>query len=105
MALPTVCILAGGLGTRLGARVDDTPKPLLEIAGEPFLVHQLRLLAAHGVSEVVLCIRYRGGAAAARGAGFATAAPRHNSTARLGRSGAPSTCSASASSCFTGTPT
>jgi NDP-sugar pyrophosphorylase family protein len=62
MALPTVCILAGGLGTRLGARVDDTPKPLLEIAGEPFLVHQLRLLAAHGVSDVVLCIGYRGDA-------------------------------------------
>ena len=58
--LPTVCILAGGLGTRLGARVRDTPKPLLEVAGEPFLVHQLRLLAKHGVSDVVLCVGYRG---------------------------------------------
>jgi NDP-sugar pyrophosphorylase family protein len=58
--LPPVCILAGGLGTRLGERVRDTPKPLLEVAGEPFLVHQLRLLAAHGVSEVVLCVGYRG---------------------------------------------
>ena len=58
--LPPVCILAGGLGTRLGERVRDTPKPLLEVAGEPFLIHQLRLLAAHGVSEVVLCVGYRG---------------------------------------------
>ena len=55
-----MCILAGGLGTRLGERVRDTPKPLLEVAGQPFLVHQLRLLAAHGAHEVVLCVGYRG---------------------------------------------
>jgi|HubBroStandDraft_6_1064221.scaffolds.fasta_scaffold330352_2 NDP-sugar pyrophosphorylase family protein len=60
--LPTVCILAGGLGTRLGHRVRDTPKPLIEIAGEPFLLHQLRLLAFHGVSDVVLCVGYLGDA-------------------------------------------
>ncbi|HYM55931.1 MAG TPA: NTP transferase domain-containing protein [Solirubrobacteraceae bacterium] len=59
-ALPPVCILAGGLGTRLGRHVRDVPKPLLEVAGEPFLLHQLRLLAAHGASEVVLCVGYRG---------------------------------------------
>jgi NDP-sugar pyrophosphorylase family protein len=58
--LPPICILAGGLGTRLGERVRDTPKPLIEVAGEPFLVHQLRLLAAHGASEVVICVGYRG---------------------------------------------
>lgn len=65
-SLPPVCILAGGLGTRLGARVADTPKPLLEVAGEPFLIHQLRLLAAHGVTDAVLCVGYRGDAIADR---------------------------------------
>lgn len=59
-ALPPVCILAGGLGTRLGERTRDIPKPLLEVAGEPFLLHQLRALAAHGVSTVVLCVGHRG---------------------------------------------
>lgn len=59
-ALPPVCILAGGLGTRLGAHVRDTPKPLLDVAGEPFLIHQLRLLSAHGARQVVLCVGYLG---------------------------------------------
>jgi NDP-sugar pyrophosphorylase family protein len=58
--LPPVCILAGGRGTRLGERSREVPKPLLEVAGEPFLVHQLRLLAAHGIGEAVICVGYRG---------------------------------------------
>lgn len=59
-ALPPVCILAGGLGTRLGERVRETPKALIEVAGEPFVYHQLRLLAAHGAREIVLCVGYLG---------------------------------------------
>ena len=59
-ALPPVCILAGGRGTRLGDRTREIPKPLLEVAGEPFLLHQLRLLAAHGASEAIICVGYRG---------------------------------------------
>jgi NDP-sugar pyrophosphorylase family protein len=58
--LPPVCILAGGLGSRLGDQVRETPKPLLEVAGEPFLIHQLRLLARYGATEAVLCVGYLG---------------------------------------------
>lgn len=38
----------------------ETPKPLMKVAGEPFLMHQLRLLAHHGARAVVLCVGYRG---------------------------------------------
>jgi len=58
--LPPICLLAGGVGSRLGDTVRNTPKPLLEVAGEPFMLHQLRLLAAHGATEAVICIGYLG---------------------------------------------
>jgi N-acetyl-alpha-D-muramate 1-phosphate uridylyltransferase len=40
--------------------VEETPKPLIELAGEPFLFHQLRLLARSGVRRVVLCVGHLG---------------------------------------------
>lgn len=58
--LPPVCILAGGLGSRLGDTVRDVPKPLLEVGGEPFLIHQLRLLARHGAHRAVISVGYLG---------------------------------------------
>lgn len=60
MTLPPVCILAGGLATRLGEHASATPKALLEVAGEPFLDHQLRLLRSFGAREVVLCVGHLG---------------------------------------------
>jgi N-acetyl-alpha-D-muramate 1-phosphate uridylyltransferase len=59
-ALSPVCILAGGRGSRLGVAVAATPKPLLSVAGRPFLFHQLDLLKHHGAERVVLCIGYLG---------------------------------------------
>ena len=58
--LQTVCILAGGRGSRLGPRTASTPKPLTRVAGRPFIVHQLELLAANGANEVVLCVGHLG---------------------------------------------
>lgn len=54
-----VAILAGGLATRLRPVTETIPKALVEIAGEPFLAHQLRLLARAGYRQVVLCVGYR----------------------------------------------
>lgn len=39
---------------------DTLPKPLLPVAGEPFVVHQLRWLASEGVTDVVYSIGYLG---------------------------------------------
>lgn len=55
-----VAILAGGLATRLRPITEKIPKALIRVAGEPFLVHQLRLLASAGVRRAVLCLGYRG---------------------------------------------
>lgn len=56
----TTCavVLAGGLGTRMGRLSAHRPKHLLEVAGEPFIVHQLRWLASHDVSDVVLATSF-----------------------------------------------
>jgi NDP-sugar pyrophosphorylase family protein len=55
-----VAILAGGLSTRLRPATDKTPKALLSVAGEPFLIHQLRFLHSQGLRRIVLCVGYLG---------------------------------------------
>src|SRR5580700_2575048 len=55
-----VAILAGGLATRLRPLTETIPKSLIEIDGEPFLAHQLRLLKNRGIARVVLCLGYLG---------------------------------------------
>jgi MurNAc alpha-1-phosphate uridylyltransferase len=44
----------------MGILTADKPKPLLEVAGEPLIDRQLRVLAAAGVREVVVNVAYRG---------------------------------------------
>src|SRR5271170_1674359 len=55
-----MAILAGGLATRLRPTTDTVPKALIQVAGEPFIVHQLRLLQRKGVQKVVLCVGHLG---------------------------------------------
>lgn len=55
-----VAILAGGLATRLRPVTEKIPKSLVEVASEPFLAHQLRLLKSQGARKIVLCTGYLG---------------------------------------------
>lgn len=59
MSLP-VAILAGGLATRLHPLTERIPKALVEVAGQPFAVHQLQLLKRHGFDQIVFCVGYLG---------------------------------------------
>lgn len=55
-----IAILAGGLATRLRPRTERIPKALLEVSGQPFIVHQLALLHTAGFRRIVLCLGYLG---------------------------------------------
>jgi glucose-1-phosphate cytidylyltransferase len=55
-----VMILCGGLGTRLREETEYRPKPMVEIGGRPILWHIMKIYAAHGFREFVLCLGYKG---------------------------------------------
>ena len=52
-------VLAGGEGTRLRPLTHTTPKPVMPLAGRPFLSFMLDWLRGHGVSEVILSCGFR----------------------------------------------
>ena len=60
MSLYPVVILAGGLATRLRPITERIPKALVEVGGQPFIAHQLRLLKSHGVQHVIISAWYKG---------------------------------------------
>lgn len=52
-------ILVGGYGTRLRPLTLSRPKPLVEFANKPILLHQIEALVQAGVTEVILAVSYR----------------------------------------------
>ena len=55
-----IVILAGGLGTRLSEETDLKPKPMIEVGGQPLLMHIMRDFASQGFKEIVVCLGYKG---------------------------------------------
>ena len=59
MSLP-VAILAGGLATRLRPITETVPKSLVDVAGQPFAVHQIELLRRHGITDIAFLVGHLG---------------------------------------------
>lgn len=53
-------ILAGGYGTRLSEETAVLPKPMVEVGGRPILWHIMKIYAAHGIKEFIVCCGYKG---------------------------------------------
>lgn len=51
-------ILAGGFGSRLKSVSGDTPKPMVDVAGVPFLYRLMKKLERDGFSKIILSLGY-----------------------------------------------
>lgn len=55
-----VVIMAGGRGERLRPLTDDTPKPMLNVAGKAIIEHNIDRLTTYGVDDFWISINYLG---------------------------------------------
>lgn len=55
-----VVIFAGGRGTRIAEESSLRPKPMIEIGGKPILWHIMKIYAAYGHTEFIICLGYKG---------------------------------------------
>jgi len=53
-------IFAGGRGTRISEESSLRPKPMIEIGGKPILWHIMKIYAAYGHTEFIICLGYKG---------------------------------------------
>lgn len=60
MPIRQAVILVGGLGTRLGEHTRTTPKPMLEVAGRPFIEHVMAQVTRFAIDRVLLLAGFRG---------------------------------------------
>ena len=55
-----VVILAGGFGTRLSEYTHTIPKPMINVGGQPILLHIMKLYAKHGFKNFYIALGYKG---------------------------------------------
>ena len=55
-----VILLAGGFGTRLPEYTKTIPKPMVNIAGKPMLLHIMKLYAKYGFKDFYIALGYKG---------------------------------------------
>ena len=59
MAGRSAILLVGGRGTRLAPLTNNTPKPMLQVAGVPFTEHQINKACSAGITEIVLATSFK----------------------------------------------
>ncbi len=52
-------ILAAGRGTRMGELTEETPKPLIEVNGNPFLYYLMKNVKNAGINEIAVIVSYK----------------------------------------------
>jgi len=55
-----VVLLAGGFGTRITEESAMRPKPMVEIGGRPIIWHVMKIYAAYGIADFIICCGYKG---------------------------------------------
>ena len=55
-----VILLAGGFGTRLSGYTKTIPKPMVEVGGQPMLIHIMKQYAKYGFKDFYIALGYRG---------------------------------------------
>jgi len=55
-----VVILAGGFGTRIAEYTQNTPKPMIDVGGQPILLHIMKHFSKHGFKDFYIALGYRG---------------------------------------------
>ena len=59
MSNRSAILLVGGRGTRLVPLTNNTPKPMLQVAGVPFTEHQINKARSAGITEIVLATSFK----------------------------------------------
>lgn len=60
MHIEQLLILAGGMATRLKPVTEKIPKSMIEVAGRPFIEHQLELVKRNGIRRILICASHLG---------------------------------------------
>ena len=55
-----VVLLAGGFGTRLSEYTKTIPKPMIEVGGQPMLIHIMKQYVKYGFKDFYIALGYRG---------------------------------------------